>query len=102
MSELAELVRRCKASVTVTVNDHRDYYQTVEDWLKERIDRELADGDEITPEEITPEKKAKMIETDTIVCVHFYPNTPVGFNLVYHYDVDMAITEALESLGEEK
>jgi hypothetical protein len=28
----------------------------------------------------------------------FYPYTPVGFNIVYHYDLELAIAEALKTL----
>ena len=42
----------------------------------------------------------KMIETDTIVNIQFYPKTPVGSYSVYHYDLDMALDLALECLKE--
>lgn len=36
-----------------------------------------------------------MKDFDTIIEIHFYPDTPVGFYKIFHYDLDMAIDEAL-------
>jgi hypothetical protein len=87
--KLKELISRCKASVHVTVNDHRDYCMTAEAHLKELDER----GDH--PLEIAPEVRARMILTDTIVNLHFYPHTPIGFYEIYHYDLDKALDKAL-------
>jgi len=32
---------------------------------------------------------------DFIIEIQFYPDTPVGFHVVYHYDLDAALDEAL-------
>jgi hypothetical protein len=40
----------------------------------------------------------KMIEHNTIIDLQFYPNTPIGFYSIYHYDLEMALDEALEIL----
>ena len=37
------------------------------------------------------------ISPDQIVCLRWYPNTPVGFNVIYHYDINMAIILAIQS-----
>ena len=41
----------------------------------------------------------KMIETDTIVRLQFYPLTPIGFYVIFHYDVERAIEQALAILN---
>jgi hypothetical protein len=51
-------------------------------------------------DELSEELKAKMVELDTIVELQFYPNTPVGFLQLFHYDVDMALQTALETMQE--
>lgn len=92
MNKLNELIARCKYSVEVSANDHRDYYQSVETALEEF---------DICMQGVAlePEVRAKMIETDTIIAVQFYPETANSFYIVLHYDLDLALDEALECLG---
>lgn len=45
--------------------------------------------------------KAKMIETNTIVEVVFYPHTPVGSYIIYHWDIDGALDGALSVFEEQ-
>lgn len=88
MDKLKELLSRCKCGVFITVNEHRDYYLTVEQRLEELSCLEC-------PPELTDEIRQKMIETNTIINVHFYPHTPIGSYDIYHYDIDLALDEAL-------
>ena len=48
--------------------------------------------------EIDAAVRAKMIETDTIVEIQFYPVTPIGSHVVWHYDIDTALDESLACL----
>jgi hypothetical protein len=89
VDKLKELMRRCKCSVSVTVNAHRDYYETAEVSLSEMSKRHLE------APEIDAAVKAKMIELDTVIEIQFYPLTPIGFYVVYHYDLDAALDLAL-------
>lgn len=86
-SKLSELSRLCKCSVTIDINSHKDFYESVfeniEDPNREGIPKGLMN---------------KMIEMDSIVRIQAYPRTPVGFCVVYHYDVDMAIDEMLDGI----
>jgi hypothetical protein len=84
MEKLKELVSKCKASVEITINDHKDVYESVHDF----IPNEEREG-------ISDDTFAKMVELDTIVRVQFYPSTPIGFYVIYHYDIDMAMDLAL-------
>jgi hypothetical protein len=88
-SRLPELIRLCKASVTLEANDHRSCYQTVQQFME---DEEGA--------EVEPDVMQKMIDTDTIIRLQFYPLTPIGFYVIYHYDVDLAVQQALTILKE--
>jgi len=85
MKKLKELVALCKCSVTVSINDHKDYYETVKEHISEEevedIDKDVFD---------------KMIEKDTIVHVQAYTRTPVGFYVIYHYDIDKAINQMIK------
>jgi hypothetical protein len=57
-------------------NEHRDYYQSVEDWLG---GLEHLQDDDVWG---TPEAKQRAIDTDEVWRLQWYPNTPVGFNVV--------------------
>jgi hypothetical protein len=93
MSEgkLAKLLARCKCGVYLAVNEHRDVYESVEEHLIDAAGREC-------PPQIEPDVRRRMIETDTIVKLHFYPDTPIGSYEVWHYDLDAALDRALSCL----
>ena len=87
MDKLIELISRCKCEVTVTANEHRTSYVKLEEWL--------ADSEKHGGLEINPSIRQKMVETDTMINIQFYPDTPVGFYDIYHYDLDAALDQAL-------
>lgn len=88
MDNLKKLMAKCRCSVSVTVNDHRNYYDTAAQALKEAEEYEC-------PPKIEPEVREKMIATDTIVKVQFYPDTPIGSYCIWHHDLDAALVIAL-------
>jgi len=96
MEKLKQLIALCKASVSIEVNKHRDYYESVEESLRDTCNWED------TRREIDNEVYAQMISRDTVVRIQFYPNTPVGFYLIYHYDLEKALDLALSVLEENK
>ena len=90
MDNLSLLLNRCKCGVYITVNEHRDCYQSVEDFLNcQRCEST----------EVEEDIKKKMIELNTIVEIHFYPDTPIGFYEIFHFDINEALRQALEVLG---
>jgi hypothetical protein len=91
MEKFKKLLALCKCGVFLTVNEHRDYYYTAAQEL------DAAKSYPCQPN-IDAEVEARMIETDTIVRLHFYPDTPIGSYEVWHYDIDSAIDEALSCL----
>lgn len=92
MDKLKQLLSRCKCGVFLTVNEHRDYYESAEHALED------ARGYECPPS-IASDVLAKMIETDTIIKIQFYPHTPIGSYEVWHYDIDLALDEAMDRLN---
>lgn len=36
----------------------------------------------------------QMVKRDTVLCLQFYPITPIGFYRIYHYDYDELIKQA--------
>lgn len=89
MEKLQKLIDKCKCGVRITVNGHRDYYETVEQHLSEE-----------DLEDIDPNVYQKMKELNKIVVIQYYPDTPIGFYKIYHYDIEMAIDKALLSLND--
>lgn len=69
-----------KAGLRISHNEHKIYYQSIEQYIK---DNEIDDSDWISLEE-----KQKAINTDSMWCIHVYPNTPIGFYTWYASDFD--------------
>lgn len=95
MEKLKQLLAYCKNSVSIDVNDHRDVYESVEQYVSEWGNR-----DEV--EDIEKDVFDKMKETDTCIKIQFYPETAIGFHVVWHYDIEKAIDECLDILNSEK
>jgi hypothetical protein len=91
MSDLQKLMSLCKCGVFVSVNLHRDYYQTVEEYFDEL----KCCGDQRLDDDV----KAKMIKTDTVIHIQFYPDTPGGSHNIYHHDLEKAFEESFECFG---
>ncbi len=64
-----------KCSLTLTHNDHKDMYETAEQWLAEQI---LLDGEPFYAWK-SEEARARAILTDEVWTLQWYPNTPIGF-----------------------
>jgi len=94
MNKLKELLSKSKASVSITVNQHRDYYQSVEKHIEEQalIDEELI-------HEIGKEVYEEMKNTNTIIEIQAYPDTPIGSYRLFHYDIDKAIDIMLSCIN---
>lgn len=91
VSKIDKIVAQCKGSVHIEFNEHTSNYTSVYE--------ALSFGDSVPEEEVEdPEVLKKMVDTDTMVRVHFYPATPIGFYVIFHYDLDKALDEALEVL----
>ena len=85
---MEELLKLCKCGVYLNVNEHRDYYQTVEEFLKDN--EELKDIEE--------DIYNKMVELDSIIRLQFYPTTPIGCYTLYHYNYREIIKQAIKLL----
>lgn len=94
VDKLSHIVARCKGSVRIEVNPHRDVYESTADRLAQILRQEC-------PPEISQEVQAKILEADSIVELQFYPDTPIGFYCVCSYSIEAALDEALECLTEQ-
>jgi len=81
------LMGSCKGSISLFINEHRDIYTTVEKYM----DQAEKDIDESILQ--------KMIELDTIIHICAYPDSPVSFYEVYHYDLNIAICKIMKACG---
>lgn len=69
-------------SLHITHNGHKDYYEGIEDYLRERDDW------------ISEEQKTKAIELNELWEVQWYPDTPIGFYIVIGADLDLVLARA--------
>lgn len=88
MDKLNKILSAIKVSFHLTVNPHRDYYETVDRYLE---NNDLMD-------EVSNSIIDKMKELNTIIEIIIYPETPVGSYVIYHYDIDKAFDEAMDAL----
>lgn len=91
--KLTELLKRCKCGVLLTINEHRDFYETAEDAI---LEQESFDRQPVA----SPSVRAQMIASDTIIKLQFYPDTPIGFYRLWHHDLDAILDAALKCLDQ--
>ena len=94
MDNFEKLFRRCKFGVYVTQNKHKDLYQTVSKYLHD------LNSCRPDPIDIDPVVRKEMETNNAVVELQFYPDSPVGFYEVYHWDISEALKQALDILGE--
>ena len=94
MNKLAQIQQKCKCSVAININRYKDYYQTIQEGIDEVNQMLRSSRGNLLSQEMVN----KMIEHNTIIDLQFYPDTPIGFYSIYHYDLEMALDEALEIL----
>lgn len=86
--KLKELLAHCKCAISIEINEHRNDYRTAKDAIQEAEDAGWM-------RDVSPDIRAAMILADQIVSIQFYPDTPIGFYVVWHHDIDAALDEAL-------
>ena len=89
---MKQILEKCKCSVSLTVNENKEYYESAKKYL---LKMEMLGHLEDTPKEVI----RKMIETDTIIKIQAYDQTPIGFYVVFHYDYDLAVESMKKELG---
>ena len=77
---------RHEAGLYLTHNEHRDIYQPLAQWLD---NRQVAESDWVSEEQ-----RLKALAIDSCWCLQWYPNTPVGFCILYAADLDVLLTKA--------
>lgn len=95
MDKLNKLISLCKNSVNITINEHRDDHQSIEEYFT---------SNPITKDyllDVEEEVYDKMIESDTLIDLQLYSDTGVGFYQIYHYDLDKACDMALSAIDKQ-
>lgn len=92
MDNLKKLAALCKGSVMLEANPHRDNYESVAEYLARWEDP--CPGEEGP----TAEDLASISAGASFWRLQFYPETPVGFNVLFGADPDALARRALEML----
>lgn len=74
-----------EASLSLTHNDHKGYYKTVQ--------QAIDDGDHGYLDWISEKQKQKAIATNDCWIIQWYPSTPIGFCILAAADLE-ALLEA--------
>lgn len=70
-------------------DDHATNYTTAKEWIEECAPEEF--------QGVAPDELQKMKDTNTIWCMHIYPDTPIGSYTFYAATLDAAIDAAKET-----
>lgn len=90
MSKTIDLFPPHECELILSHNSHKSYYRTVV--------QSIEDGDHGYTDDcwVSPEQKAKAIETNDCWSIQVYPNTPVGFYNMTASDLDVLLAAARE------
>jgi len=74
--------------LSITHNSHKSNYETVQDLILEA---------KITPDDFVSEQEMNLcIEHNELWEIQWYPNTPVGFHIIYGYTLESILNKANE------
>lgn len=82
-------------SVSIDINQHRNYYDTAQTYFNNEFGL-LEEGEN---EPISEEVKKECIKKDYIIRICIYPSNAIGFYVVYHHDINLAIEEILKDIN---
>jgi hypothetical protein len=88
VTAFARLLPQHVATLHLKHNQHKNYYESAEEYLR---DRNLTDNDFAAQGE-----RERCIAQDSIWELQWYPSTPVGFNLIIAASLEALITAAVE------
>jgi len=89
---LLELTDRCAGSVSIGINKHKNCYQSIDSYLDELVENDNASN-------LDDALRHLIIDTNSVIELYFYPNSPIGFCSIVHYDLSEAIQLALNYLN---
>lgn len=86
MSNLKKLISLCDSNIDIFINDHKSSSTSIDFYVENDTHNDY----------IHTSIRNKIIELDTIIQINFYPRTAWTFYTVWHYDIDLAIDEAIQ------
>lgn len=94
MCKLQEIINKTKCGVSITINEHKNNYQTLEEYIR---DLNVTDDDN-NFYDLSKELYDEIIENGNFVEIIVYKDTPVGYYNVAHYDLETALDLMLKSI----
>jgi len=91
--KIIELVNNYNGSILIHFQPHKFFYKSVMDYMNNKF----MSGD-IDEDGFSVEVLKKMEETDTIIYLQICSCDPMEFHNIYHYDLEVAIDEAIKIL----
>lgn len=95
LDKLQRVLALCKHGVYLTVNEHRDVYESAAERLAE-----YDNAPDVAPDFLDDVARAKMVETNTIVELQFYPESAGSFHHAIHHDLGELLDWAYDQLVE--
>jgi hypothetical protein len=78
-----------KAGLYLTHNQHKDYYETVEEHINEYANMSKNDF-------VSPEDYQRCVDTNELWELQWYPDTPIGFHKVLGSSLEVVMVRAME------
>lgn len=107
MDKLTKLQSLCKASIQVNINDHLTVHESAKHYLLD-VACALYNGKQITSDayvlnelDTDTETLNRMYDSNSIVCVTFFPFSTNGSYTVYDSTLDNALDECLSVFNDE-
>lgn len=85
MDDLSWIINRCKGEVCLIVNEHRSFEQP--------LSQKITHIEENEDQYISPEIKARIMDTGTLIDLVCYPDNNIGSYRVIHHDLLSALSE---------
>ena len=86
MKDIESVLPKYNCALYITHNQHKSYYESVEDAVAEIDEREPDSW-------ATPEERQRALDSDSIWRVQWYPDTPIGFYVVHASSLSAALQE---------
>jgi hypothetical protein len=97
MKDLSDLFPEHKCSLSLEHNQHKSYYETIERWeenIKSCSGHDKSDS--VTFGWVSVEQRDKAIKEDSVWCLQWYPDTPIGSCRLFACDLEVLLTAAKE------
>lgn len=83
--KLEDVIALCNCGVYLYVNEHKDNYQSVKEYIEDNGDWFGGLQEDVLQ---------KMIDKDTIITLQCYVNTPIGFLLTHGHNLQEIVDHA--------